>query len=117
MDQSNREHNIIGSEPIQTREAADPANVTAFIDRHPELIGTIAPKFTGRFNKGVDYVGDPVQFEKDFNGDLAVITLRACFEETLTLFGTDWPVCLLRISSYKSWAETVRSFAVRIYDL
>lgn len=199
---SNREHNIIGSEPIQTRqaadkavadlgwtgeylldadhinlstvdrfvapcdfftldvaddigEAADPADVAAFIERHPELIGTvaidgidqpfqitrgdvektanqflkatqkaaaiyqhilaakggadnfvtevsmdetdspqtppemliilaaiadqnipiqtIAPKFTGRFNKGVDYVGDPVQFEKEFNDDLAVI--------------------------------------------
>lgn len=199
---SNREHNIIGSEPTQTREAADkavadlgwtgdylldadhinlstverfvapcdfftldvaddigstadPADVEAFISRHPELIGTvaiegidqpfeitremvektanqflkatqkaaaiyqhiveakggtdnfvtevsmdetdspqtppemliilaaiadqgvpiqtIAPKFTGRFNKGVDYVGDPVQFEKEFNDDLAVI--------------------------------------------
>lgn len=34
---------------------------------------TIAPKFTGRFNKGVDYVGDLVQFEKEFNDDLAVI--------------------------------------------
>jgi tagaturonate epimerase len=34
---------------------------------------TIAPKFTGRFNKGVDYVGDIVQFEKEFNDDLAVI--------------------------------------------
>jgi len=34
---------------------------------------TIAPKFTGRFNKGVDYVGDIVQFEKEFNEDLAVI--------------------------------------------
>ena len=34
---------------------------------------TIAPKFTGRFNKGVDYVGDLVQFEKEFNNDLAVI--------------------------------------------
>jgi hypothetical protein len=199
---SNREHNIIGSEPIQTRqaadkavadlgwtgeylldadhinlstvdrfvapcdfftldvaddigEAADPADVAAFIAKHPELIGTvaingidkpfeitradvekvanqflkatqkaaaiyqhiveakggvdnfvtevsmdetdspqtppellvilaaiadqgipiqtIAPKFTGRFNKGVDYVGDPAQFEKEFNDDLAVI--------------------------------------------
>lgn len=199
---SNREHNIIGSEPSQTRqaadkavadlgwtgehlldadhinlstvdrfvapcdfftldvaddigEAADPADVSAFIAKHPELIGTvviegisepfeitradvektanqflkatqkaaaiythivaakggvdnfvtevsmdetdspqtppemliilaaiadqgipiqtIAPKFTGRFNKGVDYVGDPVQFEKEFNDDLAVI--------------------------------------------
>jgi len=34
---------------------------------------TIAPKFTGRFNKGVDYVGDLVQFEKEFQDDLAVI--------------------------------------------
>lgn len=134
-------------------EAADPADVAAFIDRHPELIGTvsiegidepfeitredvertanqflkasqkakaiyqhivsvkgddfvtevsmdetdnpqtppemliilaaladqeiplqtIAPKFTGRFNKGVDYVGEVEQFEKEFNDDLAVI--------------------------------------------
>ncbi|HET6251610.1 MAG TPA: tagaturonate epimerase family protein [Tepidisphaeraceae bacterium] len=36
-------------------------------------IQTIAPKFTGRFNKGVDYVGDVQQFEKEFNDDLAVI--------------------------------------------
>jgi hypothetical protein len=199
---SNREHDIIGSEPTQTREAADqavadlgwtgeylldadhinlatvdrfvapcdfftldvaddigeaadPADVAAFIERHPELIGsvaiegidhpleitradvektakqflkatqkaaaiykhivaakggtdnfvteismdetdspqtppellvilaaiadqgipiqTIAPKFTGRFNKGVDYVGDVDQFETEFNEDLAVI--------------------------------------------
>jgi hypothetical protein len=34
---------------------------------------TIAPKFTGRFNKGVDYVGDLAQFEQEFNDDLAVI--------------------------------------------
>jgi len=36
-------------------------------------IQTIAPKFTGRFNKGVDYVGDLLQFEKEFQEDLAVI--------------------------------------------
>ncbi len=199
---SNREHNIIGSEPIQTRQAADkavadlgwtgeylldadhinlstvdrfvapcdfftldvaddigeaaePVEIAAFIDRHPELVGTvsiagiarpfeitraevenaagkflkatfkaaaiyqhivtakggvdnfvtevsmdetdspqtppelliilaaladqgipiqtIAPKFTGRFNKGVDYAGDVVRFETEFNDDLAVI--------------------------------------------
>lgn len=35
---------------------------------------TIAPKFTGRFNKGVDYVGDLKQFEREFNDDLAVIS-------------------------------------------
>jgi tagaturonate epimerase len=36
-------------------------------------IQTIAPKFTGRFNKGVDYVGDVSQFAKEFNEDLATI--------------------------------------------
>ncbi len=36
-------------------------------------VQTIAPKFTGRFNKGVDYVGDVAQFENEFNEDLAVI--------------------------------------------
>ncbi len=35
---------------------------------------TIAPKFTGRFNKGVDYVGDIAQFAKEFNQDIAVIS-------------------------------------------
>jgi L-fuconolactonase len=67
-------------------------------------------------------------------------TLRAYFEETLAifgadrlLFGSDWPVCLLRIDSYASWAQRVRNWihdltadeqnailhenAVRIYDL
>jgi hypothetical protein len=34
---------------------------------------TIAPKFTGRFNKGVDYVGNLAQFEREFRDDLAVI--------------------------------------------
>jgi len=36
-------------------------------------IQTIAPKFTGRFNKGVDYVGDVAQFEREFNEDICVI--------------------------------------------
>ncbi|MGQ8337925.1 tagaturonate epimerase family protein [Sunxiuqinia sp. A32] len=34
---------------------------------------TIAPKFTGRFNKGVDYVGDLDQFAKEFEQDVLVI--------------------------------------------
>ncbi|HEX5323547.1 MAG TPA: tagaturonate epimerase family protein, partial [Capsulimonadaceae bacterium] len=38
---------------------------------------TIAPKFTGRFNKGVDYVGDTAQFEKEFRQDLAVLAYAA----------------------------------------
>ena len=34
---------------------------------------TVAPKFTGRFNKGVDYVGNIAQFAKEFEEDLLVI--------------------------------------------
>ncbi len=36
-------------------------------------IQTIAPKFTGRFNKGVDYAGDLDQFSREFSDDIAVI--------------------------------------------
>jgi len=35
---------------------------------------TIAPKFAGRFNKGVDYVGDVTRFAKQFEADLAVVS-------------------------------------------
>jgi len=34
---------------------------------------TIAPKFSGRFNKGVDYVGDVAMFAKEFEEDILVI--------------------------------------------
>jgi len=36
-------------------------------------VQTIAPKFTGRFNKGVDYVGDVTQFAREFEEDVLVI--------------------------------------------
>ena len=38
-------------------------------------LNTIAPKFSGRFNKGVDYVGDLQQFAGEFEQDVAVIRL------------------------------------------
>lgn len=40
---------------------------------HGIPIQTIAPKFTGRFNKGVDYVGDLARFEQEFADDVAAI--------------------------------------------
>lgn len=49
---------------------------------------TIAPKFTGRFNKGVDYVGDLAQFEKEFDEDLHVLRFAVetlSFPKTLKL--------------------------------
>ncbi len=36
-------------------------------------VQTIAPRFSGRFNKGVDYVGDVARFESEFRADIAVL--------------------------------------------
>jgi len=36
-------------------------------------VQTIAPKFSGRFNKGVDYVGNVAQFEQEMALDVAAI--------------------------------------------
>lgn len=49
---------------------------------------TVAPKFTGRFNKGVDYVGDLARFEQEFDEDLSVIAFAIAefgLPETLKL--------------------------------
>jgi len=51
-------------------------------------IQTIAPKFSGRFNKGVDYVGDLGQFRIEFEQDVAVLKLAVKefdFNENLKL--------------------------------
>jgi len=36
-------------------------------------VQTIAPKFSGRFNKGIDYQGDTQMFSKEFEADLLII--------------------------------------------
>jgi hypothetical protein len=52
---------------------AELAVILAAIADEKIPIQTIAPKFTGRFNKGVDYVGDVAQFEREFSDDIGVI--------------------------------------------
>src|ERR1700755_712941 len=47
--------------------------ILAMIQIEEIPVQTIAPKFTGRFNKGIDYRGDVAQFEKEFDEDLSVI--------------------------------------------
>ena len=47
--------------------------ILAMISEQKVPLQTIAPRFSGRFNKGVDYVGDIKRFEKEFKDDLAVI--------------------------------------------
>ena len=61
---------------------------------------------------GVKFSGLATEFPK--GDEIDPDTIRAYFEETLeifgaerVMFGTDWPVCLLRLDSYRQWADTV----------
>ncbi|MFT6179894.1 MAG: L-fuconolactonase [Paracoccaceae bacterium] len=63
---------------------------------------------------GVKFSGLATEFPDD--DPIAKETVKAYFEETLeifgsgrVMFGTDWPVCLLRLDSYKDWADTMKS--------
>jgi tagaturonate epimerase len=47
--------------------------ILAMIGLEEIPVQMIAPKFTGRFNKGIDYAGDLTQFETEFAEDLSVI--------------------------------------------
>lgn len=51
--------------------------ILAMIAREGIPVDTIAPKFSGRFNKGVDYVGDLAQFEQEFELDIAALRLAS----------------------------------------
>jgi tagaturonate epimerase len=78
-------------------------------------IQTIAPKFTGRFNKGVDYVGDVAQFTKEFNEDLAAIAFAVKtygLPENLKLSvhsGSD------KFSIYRSIYDAVKKFDAGVH--
>lgn len=57
-------------------EAQSPVDMLVILKMIAETkipVNTIAPKFTGRFNKGVDYKGDIKKFEQEFEADLLVI--------------------------------------------
>jgi hypothetical protein len=61
----------------ETDRAQSPAElliILAAIADENIPVQTIAPKFSGRFNKGVDYVGDVAQFEREMALDVAAIT-------------------------------------------
>ncbi len=76
---------------------------------------TIAPKFTGRFNKGVDYVGNPQVFAEEFSADVCVI------RHALKLFGLPANLKLSvhsgsdKFSIYGPIAETLRRFDVGVH--
>ncbi len=61
---------------------------------------------------GVKFSGLATEFSDEDEVDPS--TIRAYFDETLeifgaerVMFGTDWPVCLLRLDSYQEWSDTV----------
>jgi hypothetical protein len=76
---------------------------------------TIAPKFTGRFNKGVDYVGDVGQFREEFEADLAIVAFA--IEE----FGLPKNLKLSvhsgsdKFSIYKEIGEAIRKFNAGVH--
>ncbi len=47
--------------------------ILAMLSQENLPLQTIAPRFSGRFNKGVDYVGDVSKFKKEFKEDLLII--------------------------------------------
>ncbi len=51
--------------------------ILAALAREGVRVQTIAPKFSGRFNKGVDYVGDLAKFEREWADDLAAVAFAA----------------------------------------
>ena len=71
---------------------------------------TIAPKFTGQFNKGVDYVGDVTGFAKEFEEDVAVLAFA------VRKFGLPENIKLSihsasdKFSIYKPIAKTLKKF-------
>ena len=60
-------------EATQSQTPAELFFILAAIAQEGIPIQTIAPKFTGKFLKGIDYVGHVEQFEKEFEDDVLVI--------------------------------------------
>jgi hypothetical protein len=61
-------------ETDQPQTPAELLLILLMLAREKVPVQTIAPKFTGRFNKGVDYAGDLGKFEKEFDEDLCVLS-------------------------------------------
>ena len=102
----------------ETERAQSPAElliVLAAIADEGIPIQTIAPKFSGRFNKGVDYVGDAAQFEREMALDVAVLAhavRRYGLPENLKLSvhsGSD------KFSIYAAMHATMKRFGVGLH--
>lgn len=60
----------------ETETAQSPAELAVILTALADEgipVQTIAPKFTGRFNKGVDYAGDVTAFLREFEADVGLV--------------------------------------------
>ena len=112
------EHFVTEVSMDETDDPQTPAEllvILALIASEGIPVQTIAPKFTGRFNKGVDYVGDRAQFSKEFSDDIAVIrhaVARYGLPPGLKLSvhsGSD------KFSIYPAIREGIRQFGVGVH--
>lgn len=68
---------------VSMDEAAEPQTpldllfILLALARESIPVQSLAPKFTGRFNKGVDYCGEVSRFAMEFEQDLAVVAFGA----------------------------------------
>jgi len=106
---------------VSVDEAAEPQSplelffILGAIAREGIPIDTIAPKFSGKFLKGVDYVGDVAAFEREFEADLLVVEhARSVFGLPRTLklsvhTGSD------KFSLYPAMHRTLRKHAAGVH--
>lgn len=89
--------------------------ILAMVAREGIPAQTIAPKFSGRFNKGVDYVGSVEDFTQEFDEDLAIVEFAVgefCLPENLKLSvhsGSD------KFSLYGPMGDCLRKFDAGVH--
>jgi len=76
-----KDHNyVIEVSMDETDQPQGPAEILFILSalvKEKVPVQTIAPKFSGRFNKGVDYQGNLDRFTKEFTSDVAVLQWAA----------------------------------------
>ncbi len=89
--------------------------ILAMIAREGIPAQTIAPKFSGRFNKGVDYVGRVEDFTREFDEDLGIVDYAVsefCLPDNLKLSvhsGSD------KFSLYGPMGDCLRKFDAGVH--
>ena len=74
------EHAIIEVSMDETARSQSPEEIFLILlalSRENIPFQTFAPRFSGRFNKGVDYVGDPNIFKEEFEADALILNYAA----------------------------------------